>query len=574
MDKEEIVQVLKEISVLLEIKGDNPFKIRAYQNSARALEVSDIVLGKDPGIEDLKRIDGIGQHIAESIRSLAGTGHLEVYEELKETVPPGVLEMLKIPTLGPRKIKYLFDNLGIENTGQLEYACNENRLAGLPNFGKRSQENILKGIEVLKKFKGKFLYAKIIEEARAIHEKIRDCKSVKRSSLAGSVRRKKEIVKDIDIVAATDAPGKVMDFFTGLDEAEDIIARGETKSSIRLKSGVSIDIRAVEDFQYPYALHHFTGSKEHNTAMRSMAKKDNAKMNEYGLFKNDRLVKCNSEKDIFDFFSMDWVPPEMREDHGEIEAAKNRALPVLVEESDLKGIFHIHTTYSDGNMSAGQACKKLIDMGFEYAGISDHGIASAHYAGGLEESQIDLQSEEIDRLNRKYPNFRIFKGVESNILLDGKLDYSDKILSKFDFVIAAVHSSFNLDEEQMTERIIRAIENRFTTILAHPTGRLLLARDPYRVDIIRVINAASDNDVDIELNASPYRLDLDWRMCKYAREKKVKIFINPDAHNLANLQDYRFGINIARKGWLEKDDVANTLSAREIDKYLKNKKAR
>ncbi len=574
MDKEEIVRVLKEISVLLEIKGDNPFKIRAYQNSARALEISDIFLGEDPKIEDLKSIDGIGQRIAESIRTLAGTGNLKVYEELKKTVPPGVLEMLKIPTLGPRKIKYLFDNLDIKNIGQLEYACNENWIAGLPNFGKRSQDNILKGIEVLKKFMGKFLFAGIIEEARAVHKKIQDFRSVKRSSLAGSVRRKKEIVKDIDIVAGTDDPGKVMDFFTGLDEAGDIIAKGATKSSIRLKSGVTVDIRADEDFQYPYALHHFTGSKEHNTAMRSMAKKDNAKMNEYGLFKDGRLVKCSSEKDIFDFFSMDWIPPEIREGHGEIEAAKSRSLPALVEESDLKGILHIHTTYSDGNMSAEQACKKLIDLGFEYAGISDHGIASAQYAGGLEESQIDLQSEEIDRLNKKYPGFRIFKGIESNILLDGKLDYGDKVLSKFDFVIAAVHSNFNLDEEHMTERIIRAIENRFTTILAHPTGRLLLARDPYRVDIIRVINAASDNDVGIELNASPYRLDLDWRMCKYAKQKKVKIFINPDAHNLANLQDYRFGVNIARKGWLEKDDVANTLSAQKIDEYLKNKKAR
>jgi len=573
MDKEEIIKTLKEISVLLELKNENPFKIRAYQNSARALETSDIELNKDLKIEDLKGIKGIGSHIAEKIKTLIYTGRLKYYEELKESVPPGLVEMLAIPTMGPKKIKFLFDNLGISNIGELEYACIENRLVDLPNFGKKTQENILKGIEVLKKFKGKFLFAGVIEEAEKIHKKIENFKYVKRASLAGSVRRKKEIVKDIDIVASTDNPEKVMDFFTTLDEAEDIIAKGDTKSSIRLKSGINVDIRTVEDFQYPYALHHFTGSKEHNTAMRTAAKKDNIKMNEYGLFKNDHLIKCSDEKDIFAFFSMDWIPPELRENFGEIEAAKNRTLPKLIEEKDIKGIFHIHTTYSDGKSSIEQVCEQLIKSGFMYAGISDHS-KTASYAGGMKNEDVEQYFKEIDKLNLKFSGFKIFKGIESDILLDGSLDYSNKILSGFDFIIAAIHSSFNLSEEQMTERIIKAIENRFTTMIAHPTGRLLLARDAYKVDIIRVINAAAENNVDIELNASPFRLDLDWRMCKYAKEKGVKIFINPDAHNLKDLYDYRFGVNIARKGWLEKEDVPNTYAAEKIDKYLKSKRSK
>ncbi len=571
MDKEEVIKILKEISVLLELKDENPFKIRAYQNSARSLEASDIDFGKDLKIDSLTKIKGIGKHTAERIKELLDTGSLKFYEDLKKTVPPGLVEMLAIPTMGPKKIKYLFDNLGISNIGQLEYACIENRLVDLPNFGRKTQENILKGIEVLKKYKDRYLFANIIEEAEVIHNKIQNFKYVNRSSLAGSVRRKKEIVKDIDIVAGTDNPDKVMDFFTGLSEAEDIIARGETKSSIRLKSGINVDIRTVDDFQYPYALHHFTGSKEHNTAMRTAAKKDNTKMNEYGLFKNGSLIKCSDEADIFNFFSMDWIPPELRENYGEIEAAKNKTLPKLIEEKDIKGIFHIHTTHSDGNISIEHACNYLQKMGFQYAGISEHS-RTASYAGGLKDNDINRYLEEIDKLNQKCASFKIFKGIESDILLDGDLDYSDYILSKFDFIIAAIHSSFNLSEEQMTDRIIRAIENKFTTMIAHPTGRLLLARDPYKVDIIKIINAAAENDVDIELNASPFRLDLDWRMCKYAKEKGVKIFINPDAHSLKNLDDYKFGVNIARKGWLEKEDVLNTLSAKEIEIYLKNKK--
>ncbi|MBC8388381.1 MAG: DNA polymerase/3'-5' exonuclease PolX [Actinobacteria bacterium] len=572
MDKKEIIRIFNEIGVMLELADENPFKVRAYYNAARTLETSSIDLDKDIKIEELTNIKGIGSHIAEHIKALIDTGRFKFYEDLKESTPPGLIEMLKIPTMGPKKIKYLYASLGISNIGQLEYACVENRLMDLPNFGLKSQNNILKGIEAVKKYKGKFLFAEVITEAEAIFNKIQNFKHVTRSSLAGSIRRKKEIVKDIDIVASSSNSSEVMDYFTNLPEAEEVIAKGNTKSSIKLGSGINVDIRIVSDSQYPYALHHFTGSKEHNTAMRTEAKKDDIKMNEYGLFKNDNLIKCSSEEDIFNFFSMAWIPPELRENYGEIEAAKSNALPRLVEEKNIKGIFHIHTTYSDGNMNIEQVCRELQKIGLKYAGISDHS-RTASYAGGLKDEEINLQFKEIDKLNKKYKNFKIFKGIESDILLDGSLDYSSETLSKFDFVIAAIHSSFNLSEEQMTGRIIKAIENKFTTMIAHPTGRLLLARDPYRVDIIKIINAASENNVDIEINASPFRLDLDWRMCKYAKVKGVKIFINPDAHSIENLYDYNFGVNTARKGWLEKEDIVNTLSAEEISSYLKNKKS-
>ena len=571
MDKEEIIKILKDISVFLELKDENSFKIRAYQNAARAFESSDIDLNKNLGIKDLTDIKGIGSHIAERIKELIDREKLKFYEDLKKSIPSGLVEMLSIPSMGPKKIKYLYDNLGISTVGELEYACNENRLVDLPNFGKKTQDNILKGIEVLKKYRGRYLYANVIKEAEDINKKIQDFKYTIRSSLAGSVRRKRETVKDIDIVASSSHPEKVMDFFTGLDEAEDIIAKGDTKSSIRLKSGINVDIRIVDDKQYPYALLHFTGSKEHNTAMRTAAKKNNIKMNEYGLYKNNRLIKCSNEKDIYDYFSMDWIPPELRENYGEIEAGKNKKLPHLIEERDIKGIFHIHTTHSDGNNTLEQICKHLKENGFQYAGISDHS-KTASYAGGIKDKEIDKYLKEIDEMNTRFSGFRVFKGIESDILLDGKLDYKDSILEKFDFIIAAIHSNFNLSEEQMTNRIIKAIKNRFTTILAHPTGRLLLARDPYRADIIRIINAAAENDVDIEINSNPYRMDLDWRMCKYAKEKGIKIFINPDAHSIKGLDDYKFGVNIARKGWLEKKDVPSTFSVDKISEYLKNKK--
>lgn len=571
MDKRKISKILNETATLLELRDADFFKVRAYRGAARSLDTSEIDLGSDTSVSDLQKIKGIGKNIAGHIKELIRNGTYKEYEELKSSTPPGLMEMLKIPGMGAKKVKYLFDNLEISDISELEHACLENKLAVLPGFGEKTQDNILKGIHTLKKYRERFLYGEIIGQAESILEKMRKNRYVKRASLAGSVRRKKEIVKDIDMVASTDKPEKVMDLFTALDDVKDIIAKGSTKSSIKLKNGINADIRTVEDWQFPYALHHFTGSKEHNTAMRSMAKKSGIKMNEYGLFKNGDLIKCQSEEDIFRVFSMQYIPPELRENYGEIEAARKDFLPVLVNSEDIMGIIHIHTTYSDGKMTLEQVSKEAMGMGLKYIGISEHS-RSAWYAGGLKQEDIDAHLEEIDTLNKNFKDFRIFKGIESDILNDGSLDYDDHILEKFDFVIIAIHSNFNMSKKDITGRIIRAMENRHSTILAHPTGRLLLARDPYEVDMEAIIDAAAVNNVDLELNASPLRLDLDWRYAKYAKENGVKIFINPDAHTLETLYDYRFGINIARKGWLEKADIVNTMNAGQLAKYLKAKK--
>jgi DNA polymerase (family 10) len=577
MDKDSIIKSLEEIAIMLELKNENPFKVRAYRNAARALETSDIEINEKTTIEELKKIKGIGQSLAENILILASDKKLDFYEELKESFTPQMLELLKIPTLGPKKAKYLFDNLNISSIAELEKAISENKLLHLPNFGKKTQENILKGIQYLKRYKEFFLFSDVIDEAQAIVDKLFENKNIVRASIAGSLRRKKETVRDIDMVAGIKEnadPNLVMDYFTSFTEVQEIIAKGNTKSSVRLKSGINTDLRIVKDNNYPYLLHHFTGSKEHNTVLRGIAKDAGYKINEYGLFKGEKLIKCDSEADIYRVFNMDYIEPELREDNGEFKAALDGTLPKLVEEKDVKGIFHIHTTFSDGNITLKALCEKLLSKGFEYAGVSDHS-KSAYYAGGVKSENIDNYLNDIDEFCKANGKIKIFKGIESDITLNGSLDYDKDILEKFDFVIASVHSSFSLSEEEMTNRIIKAIENKYTTILAHPTGRILLTREPYKVDMIKVINAAAKNNVAIEINSNPFRLDLDWRLCKYAKEKKVKIFINPDAHKLEDIDNYKYGINIARKGWLEKDDIVNTLDVDGISNFLislKNKK--
>lgn len=573
MDKKDITEKLDETATLLELNDADYFKVRAYRTAARALDASGIELDASITNKDLQEIKGIGKNIAGHITSLIAKGSFAEYEDLMSKTPPGLMDMLKIPGVGAKKVKYLFSNLDISDIEELEQACLENKLSALPGFGQKTQDNILKGIRSVRKYKERFLYGEIIGQAHSICKKLKDNKYVIRASLGGSVRRKKETVKDIDIVTSTAHPDKVMEFFTTLDDVVDVIAKGSTKSSIKLKSGINADLRTVEDKQFPYALHHFTGSKEHNTAMRSMAKKSGIKMNEYGLFKGEKLIKCKSEEDIFKTFKMQYIVPELRENRGEIEAALEGSLPVLVEDSDIKGLIHIHTSSSDGRMTLEQAAGRASEMGLEYIGVSEHS-ASAWYAGGLAEDKIDSYLKDIDRLNRRLKKLHIFKGIESDISKDGDLDYSESILKKFDFVIIAIHSGFNMSQKDMTSRILKAMENKYATMLAHPSGRLLLSRDPYDADMEEIIDAAAQYNVDLELNAHPLRLDLDWRYARYASQKDIKIFINPDAHSLEGLSDYRYGVNIARKGWLEKKDIANTMDTEQMAEYFRSKKIR
>jgi DNA polymerase (family 10) len=568
--KKDIAAILDNIGVLLELKGEHPFKARAYYNAARRIENLEEDIHLLVAENRLSCIKGIGSGLDKKIRSLAMTGSLDYYDELRSSVPAGHLEMLRIQGLGPKKIRKLHENLNIETLGELEYACRENRLLDLTGFGRKSQENILTGIDSLKRFSEKRLYVEAAEIAGALLEAVQDSGYAIRSSIAGSLRRRNEVVKDIDIVASSENPAELADFFTALPQMERITSRGETKASVALSAGINADLRIVTEREFPFALHHFTGSKEHNVAMRSRAIQMRLKMNEYGLFSDNGPIACASEEDIFAALGLAYIPPELRENCGEIEAAADGTLPALVETKDIRGVFHVHTTASDGTSSLKDLVSFAKRMGLEYIGIADHS-RSAYYAGGLSIDQIRKQHAEIDEINRSDDSFRIFRGIESEILPDGSLDYDDKVLSKFDFVIAAVHSHFSMSENEMTARVMKALENKHTTMLAHPTGRLLLARNPYRIDMEKVIDRAALTNTAIEINSSPHRLDLDWRLCRPAKKKGVKVSINPDAHHDAGLRDISFGVNIARKGWLEKSDCLNCMGLSEISDCLSKK---
>jgi DNA polymerase (family X) len=571
MNKKDVSSILEEIGVLLELKGENPFKTRAYFNAARTVSglTDDLIKLVESG--DIKKVKGIGRALAEKITTLVTTGALPYYEELKAEFPPTIFDLMKIPGLGPKKIKKLYETLGIRSLGELEYACNENRLVDLEGFGVKSQENILRGIEARKKYAEKFHFPVAEEAARTIYDHITQASGIIRSDIAGSLRRRKETIGDIDILASVKPKDvqSIMKRFTTAAEVGRVIAEGKTKSSIVLKSGINVDLRVVSDREFPFALHYFTGSKEHNVRMRRIANERNLKLNEYGLFrgKKETRVECRDEPELFRKLGLAYIPPELREDTGEFEAAEKNTLPELVQETDLRGTFHCHTTYSDGANTVEEMAAAAIAKGWNYLGIADHSQA-AQYARGLSKTDLKKQRREIDALNRRYDEFRIFHGVEADILQDGSVDYDDATLAELDFVVASVHSRFSMSEKDMTNRIIKAVRNKHVTILGHPTGRLLLSRDGYQVDVVRVIKAASDYGTSIEINAHPYRLDLDWRYVRFAKEKGVPIFINPDAHSTDGLDDVRFGVGIARKGWLEKADVVNTRSLPEIGRFL------
>lgn len=571
MDKKEVSAVLNHIGLMLELVGENPFKIKAYYNGARMVELLEDDIEKLVAEGRLEEKKGIGKALQEKITELVTTGKLAYYETLRSQIPEGLFEILKIPGLGPKKIKLLYDQLEITTLGELEYACLENRLIDLKGFGLKTQNKILEGIKNLKKYRGKYLISDAFHWAVPLFEKLQKHPGTIRCSLAGSLRRRKEIVKDIDILvsAKEDDRKEIMNYFTSLDEVASITSQGETKSSVRLLSGMGVDLRIVEDNQYPYALHHFTGSKEHNTAMRHRAKEMGLKMNEYGLFDaNDVLLPCKDEEALFHCLKLQYIPPELRENNGEIEAAENYSIPPLVEENDIKGVFHVHTAYSDGLNNIEEMAIVASGMGYRFIGISDHS-KSAFYAHGLSIEEIFKQHKEIDKWNKARKEIYIFKGIESDILPDGSLDYEEDILDKFDYVMASVHSNFNMTKEAMTHRLIKAIENKHTRILGHPSGRLLLSREEYPMDMESVLKACKLNHVAVEINGNPHRLDLDWKLCKMAKEMGVKIAIEPDAHKAKSLKDVSYGVGIARKGWLEPENVINTFTLEQIKSFFK-----
>lgn len=578
MEKKEIAAVLEEMGTLLELQGANPFKSRAFHNASRAVEgiTGDIAAMASAG--QLTSIKGIGSGIAAVITDLALKGKSSDYRELRKGFPDGVLAMLRIPGLGPKKVKILFGRLKLKNLDELETAAKADKLSKIEGFGKKTQENILAGIESLRSRSDKHLYSHAAAAAQKVFDAIRRRPGVMRGDIAGSLRRKKEIIGDIDIVlSARDGDrAKIMEVFVSLPDVESVVARGDTKSSVVLKAGIQCDLRVVTDAEFPFALNYFTGSKEHNVEMRSRARKRGLTLNEYGFSRVEeketrgkarKAVACADEADIYSAVGLAYVPPELREDTGEFHAAEGGTLPALVTEKDIRGTFHCHTTASDGVNTLADMAEGARALGWEYLGIADHSRAAA-YAGGLDGAKLKKQFREIDRLNETFPGFRLFKGTECDILTDGLLDWPEAVLASFEYVVVSVHSSFKMTETAMTRRIVRALKNKHVTMLGHPTGRLLLSRDPYPVNMTEVINAASDYGKAIEINAHPMRLDLDWRLCAYAKEKGVMIVINPDAHAVEGLRDVAYGVGVARKGWLEPAHILNTRPRAGVVKYL------
>jgi DNA polymerase (family 10) len=577
MEKKQVALILDEMGTLFELKGENPFKCRAFHNAARVIEALTGDLDELVATEGIRNVKGIGEHLAGVIKDLVGKGISKEYEDLKASLPSGLLQMVRIQGLGPKRIKVLYDKLKLKSIEELRKACEEHRLAKLEGFGEKTEENILNGIELLAKVSDKHLYPEARESADSVLAAIAKLKEVKRSEVAGSLRRKKEIIGDIDIVVSAEEKNRkrIVDVFVSHPNVQDIIARGDTKSSVLLKSGINCDLRIVRDFEYPFALNYFTGSKDHNVEMRSRARKYGLSLNEYGFTKIEgdagkkvkSIPKCKDEAEIYEALDLRYIPPELRENMGEIEAAQKDRLPKLIEERDVQGTFHCHTTYSDGANTIEEMAEAARKLGWNYLGIADHSKVAA-YAGGLSEAKARGQLKEIDKINGHLKNVRLFKGTEVDILPDGSLDYSDKMLAAFDYVVVAIHSKFKMTEVEATKRVIKALRNKYVTMLGHPTGRLLLSREGYPINMIEVIDAASDLGKGIEINAHPLRLDLDWRLLKYAKEKKVPIFINPDAHNTDGLKDVFYGVGIARKGWLESKDVVNTWSLKRVEKFL------
>lgn len=588
MEKAGIVETLEKIATLLELKEENPFKIRAYTNAARSLETWGGTIGdlRDPAV--LEKIPGIGKAIAGVIRQLVETDASEVFEELRAQFPANILELFTLPGLGAKKIKALYDKLAVSSIAELEAACAADRVATLPGFGKTTQTKLARAIAERTKHVGSFTLGMIAGEAETLQDDLRALEAALHVCIAGSYRRRKEIVRDLDFIVATREPAAVSQAFAAHPLVESVLLQGATKTTVRLRSGIQCDLRVVTPEEYPFALNYFTGSKEHNITMRNRALQRGWTLNEYrlgplpegrdssrpaGQATGVSPLRISEEADLYRAVGLDYIPPELRENCGEFAAAAAGTLPRLIEKENLRGTFHCHTTASDGRSSLEEMAAAAEALGLQYLGIADHSRSSIQ-ARGLDEARLRVQMATIRGLNEGRADFRVFAGVECDILRDGSLDFPDELLAQLDYVVASVHSAFTLTEAEMTGRVIRALENPYVTMLAHPTGRLLLRRDGYAIDIPAVLDAAAATGTWIELNAAPKRLDLDWRWWPLAKEKGVKCVINPDAHATDRLQDLWFGIGAARKGWLTKADVMNCLPLGKIEAALARKRDR
>ena len=552
MTKYEIAAILEEIAFLLELKGENPFKARAYNRAAEILKT----LPEEPAAlvaeRRLDEVKGIGPTLAATVEELVTSGSCQLHVELLELFPRGLLELAGVPGLGPKKLKVIHDRLGVSSLGELQYACIENRLVDLPGFGRKVQERILTGIRQFQRHQGFHLGAAIMGEAENLLADVRSLPGVEQADLAGDLRRKAEVVQDVTMVIASSSPAVLPTELAAIPGITQVIQTRPGLITARSAQGLPLEITVVTLADYGSALFSATGHSSHVEAVRKRI---------------DAHEPYRTEEAVYAAAGLPYIPPELREGHGEIELAETGRLPELVEASQVQGIFHNHTLYSDGSATVEAMAMAAQDLGYRYIGISDHS-QSAFYARGLKEDRIFAQRAEMAAVQRKLPGIRIFKGIEADILPDGAMDYPDELLATFDFVIASVHSRFNLSEEDQTRRICRALSNPYVTMLGHATGRLLLSRDAYRVDMRSVIDAAAANGKLIEINASPHRLELDWRLCRYAKQKGVKFSINPDAHSPEALATVPLGVNVARKGGLSAGDIINTLPAEEMKSYL------
>lgn len=583
-DKDHVVEVLNEIAVLLDLKGENPFKGRAYVNAARAIEQLEAPLDKLVAEDRLREVKAVGDAIAKKVHELVTTGKLAYYEQLKASVAPGLLEMLQIPGLGPKKVKALHDKLGVASVEQLEQACKDGRVAELAGFGAKTQANICEGILRRRSYADRHLLIDAWILADPILDALRAHPDVIRCSTAGSLRRSKEVVGDMDFIVSSKAPEQVIDFFTTLPGIQTVQAKGPTKASVILQGGMQADLRVIADAEFPSALMYFTGSKEHNIVMRLRAIQRGLRLNEYGLFRSTEetrdpqlRVPCLTEEEIFAQLGLAFIPPELREDMDEFEAAERGEIPRLVDWTDLKGALHNHSNWSDGHNTLEEIAAGMIELGFQYWAITDHS-KSSWQANGLDPDRVRRQIREIRALNQRFEDegtdFRLLAGSEVDIVVACKLDFPDDLLAELDMVVASIHQGFTQSEADNTRRLICAAENPYVHCLGHPTGRLLLAREPYKVNVQAVIDACAETGTWIELNCSPNRLDMDWRHWRYAKTKGVKCVINPDAHRNEHAGFLRLGANLARKGWLTAGDVVNTLPRPALMSELQRKRSR
>ena len=557
MDKHDVARVLEQIGALLELKGENTFKVRAYENAARAIDALDEDLGVLIAEKRLTEVRGVGSSIAANIAALWTTGRLPYFEELCLAVPPVQFELLRIPGLGVKRIRSLCELLTIASLDDLKRAAQEGRVRVLKGFGEQSEKKLLEGIALIEKGAGRELGAAVRPTAEALIATLRAHPSVERVELGGSLRRWLETVKDVDLLVATRDPAPVKHAFLEAVPGASITGSGETKTSVRLPSGLAIDLRLVTPEQFPFALHYFTGSVAHNVRIRSRAIDRGFSLNEYELSGAEH-PPIQTEEDLFRVLGLAYIEPELREDRGEIEAAERNQLPELIRLKDITGILHCHTTYSDGKSTVMEMAEGAELAGATYLGISDHS-QGARYAGGVSIEDLARQHAEIDAWNKQGRTLRILKGSEVDILPDGSLDYPDTVLERLDFVVASIHSNFTMNEEEMTARIVKALCNKHVGILAHPTGRFLLARDGYRIRFDEIFRVAASEGVVVEINANPRRLDLDWREVPAGKARGVKFAVNPDAHHVSGYLDLPYGVGVARKGWLTRDDVINTL---------------